>query len=196
MHTIMTFQADYKSSSETFLLYMGSPGWRELISCSHKLYRGQSVSKMTDLCVTHLRTGAVVLQESGWYGMAERVTCFGGHVLFHQKGKINNLENDNNMIYQYNDTIFKFNISHYHLKPYSFLNLYPYILWNKKFSTRNNQDKKKKKSGQEFLSHELLWSLISGMRNVPQFVRLTFHVFCMSKRRFLVSDLLIGHFNK
>lgn len=53
---------------------------------------------MTDWCVAHLSTGAVVLQKSGWYGMAERVTCFRGHVLFNQQGKINNLESDNNII--------------------------------------------------------------------------------------------------
>lgn len=70
----------------------------DLISCSHTLSRTQWVSKMTDWCVAHLSTGAVVLQKSGWYGMAERVTCFGGHVLFNQQGKINNLENDNNII--------------------------------------------------------------------------------------------------
>lgn len=49
---------------------------------------------MSDWFVANLSTGAVVLQKSGWYGMAERVTCFRGHVLFHQQGKINNLENN------------------------------------------------------------------------------------------------------
>lgn len=74
---------------------------------------------MTHLCMAHLSTGAVVLQKCGRNGMAEWVTCFGGHVLFNQEGKINNLENDNNIINK-------------KMNPFYFsLNLYPYLMQKK-----------------------------------------------------------------